>query len=220
MEIATAAGLPEPQSTASAAASQLNTDLDSFLLLLTAQITNQDPLEPMDSTTFISQLAQLTQVEQTIETNQNLEGIGRQLSSFNELSDVQLIGREVLVASEHLDLNFGEARVQFELLDNADKVSINILDKSGSVIKEIKNLPTSGGEKHTVTWDGLDSNDKLIEDGAYKFEVVSLDSESGRMPYVSYATTFVEELSFTYGQPKLLLRNSDEVSSSVILAVR
>lgn len=218
MEVASATS--QTQTASQSATSQLNTDLDAFLLLLTAQITNQDPLEPMDSTTFVSQLAQLTQVEQSIQTNQSLEGIGHQLSSFTELADVQLIGRDVLVATQNLDLNFGNATVQYELAENAQQVSINILDANGSVIKQISGLPTDGGTRHTVNWDGTDVGGGQLPDGVYRFEVISLNSELNRTSYSSYATTSVEELSFDNGQPRLVLRNTDEVSSSAVLAVR
>ena len=220
MEIGSTTNPVQTQTASTVASTQLKTDLDSFLLLLTAQITNQDPLEPMDSTTFVSQLAQLTQVEQSIETNSNLESISRQLASFNELSDVQLIGREVLVASETLDLNYGQATMQYQLFENADKVSIKILNESGSIIKEIVNLPTDAETKHKVIWDGLDSADQLVEDGAYRFEIEALDAESNQLSYSSYATTFVEEINFLNGLPILVLRNNDEVYSSAVLAVR
>jgi flagellar basal-body rod modification protein FlgD len=220
MEINSTSSITEPQTASSAATTQLNTDIDSFLTLLTAQISNQDPLEPMDSSTFVTQLAQLSQVEQAIATNTNLESIGQQLASFSELSDVQLIGREVLVPSESLDLSYGQATMEYQLFENANRVSINILDTNGSVLREIDGLPTDPGTKHTVTWDGLDNNGVQVEDGAYKFKVLSLDAESNQMAYTGYATTFVDELSFQNGQPTLLLRNKDEVSSSTVLAIK
>lgn len=220
MEVTGANNLPQAQGTSQAAASQLNTDLDSFLLLLTAQISNQDPLKPMDSTTFVSQLAQLTQVEQSIATNQNLENIRLQLSGFSELNDVQLIGRDVLVASDTLDLNFGGATMQFELYKNAEQVQINILDSDGAVIKEITDLPKFTGEKHTVNWDGFSNDGVEVDGGAYRFEVIALDGEANRLPYISFATTTVDELSFENGLSKLLLGNGDEVSSSAILAIK
>lgn len=60
-------------STADNAAASASLDYDSFLTLLIAQMQNQDPTEPMDSTEQIAQLATFSQVEQTIQTNKNLE---------------------------------------------------------------------------------------------------------------------------------------------------
>ena len=53
--------------------SQLGQDYETFLGLLVAQIQNQDPLEPMDATQFVSQIATLTQVEQSVNMNAQLE---------------------------------------------------------------------------------------------------------------------------------------------------
>jgi len=218
MEITAATG--QAQTASQSASTQLSSDLDNFLVLLTAQITNQDPLKPMDSTTFVSQLAQLTQVEQTIKTNTSLEDIGQKISGFTELSDVQLIGRDVLIPTDNLDLNYGQATIQYDLAEKASNVSINIIDQNGVVVKEITNLPNFTGTKHTVNWDGLGTGDVQLADGAYKFEVMALKADGTRAAYNSFATTYVEELNFVNGQPKLVLRNNDEVASSEILAVK
>ena len=213
----TQTGMP---TVASEAQTQLGLDLDNFLLLLTAQISNQDPLEPMDSTTFVSQLAQLSQVEQAIRTNDNLERLAQQLTSSNEFSDVQLIGREVVLASDKLDLSSGLAQIQYELSEEAQAVSINIIGLNGDVIREITGLPEAVGIRQTVDWDGLTAAGLQVADGAYTFEVAAVNSELNPVSYQSFAVTHVEELAFRNGQPTLLLRNDQEVSSGAILAVR
>ncbi|WP_275788903.1 flagellar hook assembly protein FlgD [Pararhizobium gei] len=68
---------------------------DSFLKLLVAQMKNQDPTEPMDSTQQIAQLATFSQVEQTIKTNTNLESL-LQRTSLSEANAV--IGKTVTSA--------------------------------------------------------------------------------------------------------------------------
>ena len=60
-------------SAADSASKKSMVDYDTFLTLLVAQMKNQDPTEPMDSTDQIAQLATFSQVEQTIQTNKNLE---------------------------------------------------------------------------------------------------------------------------------------------------
>lgn len=220
MEVTSQTNQTGTQTAASQSQAQLNLDLNNFLILLTSQITNQDPLEPMDSTTFVSQLAQLSQVEQAVTTNDNLERLGQQLASFNEFSDVQLIGREVVLASDRLDLNSGQAQIQYELESEAQHVSINIIGLNGDVIQEITNLPQAAGVRQTVDWDGLSADGLQVSDGAYAFEVVAINSEQDPVSYQSFAVTHVEELTFRNGEPTLLLRNDQEVSSGVILAVR
>ncbi|MGN6549666.1 MAG: flagellar hook assembly protein FlgD [Pararhizobium sp.] len=63
------------QTASSQAAGQLNVNYDTFLKLLIAQMQNQDPTNPMDPTQQVSQLATFSQVEQSIQTNKNLENL-------------------------------------------------------------------------------------------------------------------------------------------------
>lgn len=77
---------------ASAAQQQLTVDYDAFLQLMMAQMQNQDPTNPMDSTEQLSQLASFSQVEQTIQTNAKLETMLTNMS-FGQVDD--LIGRTV-----------------------------------------------------------------------------------------------------------------------------
>ncbi|KQS65125.1 flagellar basal body rod modification protein [Rhizobium sp. Leaf371] len=80
---------------AAAASSKANLNYDSFLKLLVAQMKNQDPTQPMDSTQQIAQLATFSQVEQTIQTNTNLESL-LQRTSLSEANAV--IGKTVTSA--------------------------------------------------------------------------------------------------------------------------
>lgn len=84
-------------STASKAAAKASLDYDSFLKLLIAQMKNQDPTNPMDATEQISQLATFSQVEQTIQTNSNLET----LITGNALTNASsYIGKTITSADE------------------------------------------------------------------------------------------------------------------------
>ncbi|MEP2979475.1 MAG: flagellar hook assembly protein FlgD [Lentilitoribacter sp.] len=80
------------QSTATAASNKAALDYDTFLQLLIAQMQNQDPTEPMDSSEQIAQLATFSQVEQTIETNKNLESL---LQSNSLATASAIIGKTV-----------------------------------------------------------------------------------------------------------------------------
>jgi flagellar basal-body rod modification protein FlgD len=80
------------QSNATTASNKASLDYDTFLQLLIAQMQNQDPTEPMDSSEQIAQLATFSQVEQTIETNKNLEAL-LQSNSLSQASAI--IGKTV-----------------------------------------------------------------------------------------------------------------------------
>ena len=144
-------------SAGSTARAQLSVDYESFLKLLTAQIQNQDPLEPMDSTTFVSQLAQLSQVEQSVQTNTNLEGISTQLAQASALSGVQMLGREVTTATEALVLEDGSARYEYRLDAPATQVTARVLASDGTLLREMTGLATGAEARHRIEWDGRDA---------------------------------------------------------------
>jgi flagellar basal-body rod modification protein FlgD len=91
MEILSAAAATSTQSASRKAA--LN--YDSFLRLLIAQMKNQDPTEPKDSTQYLSQLAAFSSVEQNVSTNQKLDAL---MASMQLNQSVSFIGRKVTSA--------------------------------------------------------------------------------------------------------------------------
>ncbi|WP_430513518.1 flagellar hook assembly protein FlgD [Pannonibacter phragmitetus] len=87
-----AAGAAQSQSASTAARDQLMLDYNAFLQLMMAQMKNQDPTEPVDSTQQLAQLASFSQVEQSIKMNTKLETMLANMS-FGQVDD--LIGRTV-----------------------------------------------------------------------------------------------------------------------------
>ena len=82
-------------STTTTAAASATVDYDAFLRLLTAQLQNQDPTNPADSTEYMAQLASFSNVEQAIQTNQKLDAL---LASQGLAQADGVIGRTVVSA--------------------------------------------------------------------------------------------------------------------------
>ena len=94
----TAADVANLGNNTNAASASLASDFDNFLVLLTTQLQNQDPLNPTDSTEFTNQLVQFSQVEQGINTNQKLDAL---LQQFNQTSDKPLA---LLASTQHIQV--------------------------------------------------------------------------------------------------------------------
>jgi flagellar basal-body rod modification protein FlgD len=202
-----------------AATSKLSADYDSFLQLLTAQVANQDPLAPMDSTTFVSQLAQLSQVEQSIQTNANLEQISSRLAASGALADMALIGRQVTLPSDTLNLAGGTAEFGYELAADAAIVGARITTADGTVVRELSDLPRSGGKLQTVAWDGRNNAGELVADGNYSIEIRALTNDETPVSVSTFTSALVEKLSFDTGQPILTLSNGETAHSGQVMAV-
>jgi len=112
-------------SAATTASNKAALDYDTFLTLLVQQMKNQDPTEPMDATEQIAQLATFSQVEQTIQTNTNLESL-LQSSTLNQAGSI--IGRTITSADETVSGVVEEVKVYSDgliaVLDTGDQVLV------------------------------------------------------------------------------------------------
>ena len=112
-------------SAAATASKKATLDYDTFLTLLVQQMKNQDPTEPMDATEQIAQLATFSQVEQTIQTNKNLESL-LQSSTLNQAGTI--IGRTITSADESVSGVIKEVQVFSDgliaILESGEKVLV------------------------------------------------------------------------------------------------
>ena len=112
-------------SAAATASKKATLDYDTFLTLLVQQMKNQDPTEPMDATEQIAQLATFSQVEQTIQTNKNLESL-LQSSTLNQAGTI--IGRTITSADESVSGVIKEVQVYSDgliaILESGEKVLV------------------------------------------------------------------------------------------------
>src|SRR5690242_8555320 len=105
----------DPTATQSAAAKTLAGNFDTFLTLLTTQLQNQDPLNPMDSNQFTQQLVEFSQVEQQINTNDNLKTLISLGQSRSAADAVGYLGKAVTVSNGDAALANGTANWNYQL---------------------------------------------------------------------------------------------------------
>jgi len=169
--------------TAAAAAMKKETGLnkDDFLGLLVTQLKNQDPLNPQDSSQFVTQLAQLSQVEQTYNINNNLQALLSVQNSANSLSSVSLIGKVVTAQGSQVALTSGSpSTVGMNLPSDVTQVSVQIKDASGKVVRTLTQGATAAGNS-SMTWDGRGDGDKVLPSGTYTFTVSGTDASGEKV---------------------------------------
>ncbi|MEH6545274.1 MAG: flagellar hook capping FlgD N-terminal domain-containing protein [Sneathiella sp.] len=182
------AGLGLVNSAANTASTNLASNFDDFLTLLTTQLTNQDPLNPTDSNEFTNQLVNFTNVEQNIATNQNLEAL-LQLQQLNQQNGtasamINYLGKTVgsylnvaaldeTGASWNIDLGSGAASVEYE-----------VYDVNGTKVYSEEASGASAGAQ-VFSWDGEQTSGATAGDGQY-YLVVKAESAGGNTVDVSY----------------------------------
>jgi flagellar basal-body rod modification protein FlgD len=144
---------------------------DRFLKLLVAQMNNQDPLNPLDNAQVTSQMAQINTVTGINGLNDTVTQLIGQFTRLESMQAAQLTGRSVLVAGKTMTLGeSGNAVAGLELDLPADKVTVEIKDANGQVVREMQ----LGKKDMGVTrfeWDGKTAAGERAPAGDYTFSV-------------------------------------------------
>jgi flagellar basal-body rod modification protein FlgD len=157
---------------ASKAKTGLADSFDTFLTLLTAQLQNQDPLKPMDSTEFTSQLVQFTSVEQQIAQNENLENILAAQRSSAASSAVGYLGKSAIANTDQAGLVNGRASWTLNLPSTPNSLDLSIVDANGRVVATGAGAIAAG--EQTIAWDGKSFNgQQLPNGGVYSLRVTA-----------------------------------------------
>lgn len=148
-----------------------------FLKLLTTQLKNQDPLNPMDNAQTTSQLAQISTVDGITQLNATLKTLMGSMQSSEALQAATLVGHAVLVPGTGMQVISGQAAGGVELASAADKVNVTITDKNGLEIKRIDLGALTAGT-HEFVWDGKNESGTAVADGMYKVSVTAYKGDT------------------------------------------
>lgn len=152
---------------------------DDFLRLFVTKLRHQDPLNPMEDSAFIAQLAQFSSLEQLTQVNESLNAsiswdiLNNQ--TINNSIAAQLIGTEVLAELNELYLDTDNApRISYELPDEVESVTLTITDGFGNVIRTIERKDVSAG-RNEIIWDGKDDDGERAAEGSYNITMTAVD---------------------------------------------
>ncbi len=141
-----------------------------FLTLLTTQLKNQDPLNPMENAEVTSQLAQMSTVDGIERLNKMFQSFVDNQSASDSMQAAALVGRGVLVEGKKLSLTESGAIGGFELDAPADKVVLSIKDASGLEVKQIQLDNVEAGSQNFI-WDGTANDGAQAAQGVYTIEM-------------------------------------------------
>jgi flagellar basal-body rod modification protein FlgD len=178
-------------------------DKEDFMMLLMKQLSYQDPLNPMDSTEFTTQLTQFSSLEELNNINSTLEDVLSFQNSMQNAAVADLIGKTVKISGDDLSLN-GTATVDFKLLGDASSVKINIMDSSGKLVWS-KDLGAQQAGNLTYVWDGQDLLGNQAADGTYTFEIQATDQKGNPVELKTRSSGTVTGISFDNGVTYLVL---------------
>jgi flagellar basal-body rod modification protein FlgD len=183
------------------ARSTLSANMDTFLKLLTSQLQNQDPLSPMDTNQFTQQLVMYSQVEQQIQTNDNLSSLIAMQKSAAGSNAVGYLGRTAYTQGGSTSLADGAANWRYTMPNDAATVTLTVADANG------KTVYTTTGEgdlgNHDFTWDGKNSAGVAQANGTYTLSISAKAADGTALTPTIEGVGVVKELDMSTATPQV-----------------
>ncbi len=193
----------------------VSSDFETFLKMLTVQMQNQDPLNPMEASDFAVQLATFSGVEQQVQTNQLLSGMSSQIGMLGLSQFAGWVGMEVRAP---VPAYFGGDPITLapEIPDAADRATLVVRNAMGTEV-ERRDIPLSGDP---IQWAGFSEAGTPLPAGHYSFELISHEGDKflSTDPVLTYSR--VVETRAEGGQVMLVLQGGGRVPADRVSGLR
>lgn len=211
-----AAAAPQPgESAPQTGTTTLSSDFETFIKMLTVQMQNQDPLNPMESSEFAVQLATFSSVEQQVQTNALLTTLNSQIGA---LGVAQLSGWVGMEARVEMPVVFDGTPVPATLRTDplADAAELVVRDAQGAVVSR-RSVSPEGGE---TLWAGTDSFGNPLPAGTYTLTVESYAAGEPIAEHPAEIHTTIVEARNDSGEPVLIMEDGQAVTADRVLGLR
>ncbi|MFC7702624.1 flagellar hook capping FlgD N-terminal domain-containing protein [Plastorhodobacter daqingensis] len=215
MDVTNVTASPAPVAAAPAAPPVISSDFETFLKMLTVQMQNQDPLNPMQSSDFAVQLATFSGVEQQVQTNQLLQGLSSQMGLMGMSQIAGWVGMEVRAAvPAHFNGDPIELTTQIPAI--ADRSILVVRNEMGTVVEE-RSIPVT---TQTMEWAGFSDGGTPFPSGHYSFEVLNYEGE--RLIGATAVSTYgrVTEARSEGGKVMLVMAGGGRVPVEAVTGLR
>ena len=188
-------------------------NFDAFLLLLTTQLKNQSPLDPLDTNQFTQQLVQFASVEQQLKQNETLSALLAATKASATSNAAGFIGMQVTADGATSRLSGGSAKWVLNAARNASQAVLTIRDKSGGVVATRTTALTAGAQ--SFAWDGKTSTGAAAPEGDYTLTVTALDAAGQGVSVKTEIAGRVDAVDMTGDAPQLVVGSTRVPMSSV-----
>jgi flagellar basal-body rod modification protein FlgD len=190
---------------------------ETFLRLLTEQLQNQDPLDPMKNEDFVAQLAQFSSLEQLVGLQSTMEAVYLGIASMNNATMANLLGTEVVALGDTFRYDgAGDQVLHFDAAASFDSATVTITNSDGKVVDTIE-IGGHGDGEFTVAWDGQDLDGQPLPEGEYTFTISATTAEGTSVEVDTLVVGIVDEMDYSTGMPQPSI---DGVSVSLDSIVR
>jgi flagellar basal-body rod modification protein FlgD len=177
-------------------------NFQTFLTLLTTQLQNQDPTNPLDTNQFTQQLVEFAQVEQQLQSNSQLATLVSLQQSAQSTQALSFVGDTVTVNGNTSQLTGGEASWTFNSPQPAS-ATVNITNASGQLVYTGSMTLQTGS--NTFNWNGQGSNGTQSPDGTYTATVTAQSASGQAVSITSQITGVVTSVNLETNPPQLMI---------------
>jgi flagellar basal-body rod modification protein FlgD len=198
------------------ASAMLSSDFETFLRMMTAQVQNQDPLNPVDSSDYATQLATFSSVEQQVLTNDLLRGMASALTGNVLQQASSWIGMDALARAPVVYDGATPVTIRPDYAEGADAAQLVVRDAEGEIVQsfDIADTPKE------VVWTGVGEDGTPLPAGIYKLEVNSYEGETLLEGITPQAFTRITEIRSEGEQILVRLADGTEVPSGLVSGLR
>ena len=193
---------------------QLVGSFDTFLQLLTTQLKNQSPTDPLDVNQFTQQLVQYSTVEQQIQSNEHLEDLLATMAAANVVSFANYIGKEIEATGSVAELANGSATWTYETDSDVSEAFVQVSDENGNVV--YSELTSLGSGEGTFSWDGRSNDGSLNSPGFYQVSIAGNVGGLNQLISTKGVAGVVDSVDLTGSQPSLTVNGTVVPMSSVV----
>jgi flagellar basal-body rod modification protein FlgD len=205
-------------SLSSTAGSTLAGNFQTFLTLLTTQLQNQNPLDPLDTNQFTQQLVQFAGVEQQLRTNDQLTTLVSLQQTAQSTQALGFVGKTAVVDGSTTNLVNGAANWNLSVPSNSN-VAITIANSTGQNVFS-GNYPVTAGNNQAFAWDGKGNDGTQWPAGNYTLNASGKDSTGNNVGIPSEVQGVVDSVDLTASPPLLSIGGQSYTTDQIRRVVR
>ena len=211
--------LPASSSSSSAAGTnalasqQIAGNFQSFLTLLTTQLKNQNPLDPLDTNQFTQQLVEFAGVQQQLNTNSQLTTLVSLQQTAQSTQALTFVGKTAVVKGDTAALTSSTATWDLNVASNST-VNISIANSSGQTVFTGQ-YSANAGNNQPFTWNGKGTDGTQWPDGQYKLTATAADSAGNSVAVSTQIEGVVSSVDLTQSPPLLSINGQTYTVSQI-----
>src|SRR3984885_3666664 len=183
------------------ASQQIAGNFQSFLTLLTTQLQNQNPLDPLDTNQFTQQLVEFAGVQQQLNTNDSLATLVSLQQTAQSTQALGFVGKTAVVDGSTTNLVNSAANWNLSVPTNSN-VAITIANTTGQNVFS-GNYPVTAGANQAFAWDGKGNDGTQWPDGKYTMTATALDASGNPVAVSTQIQGVVNSVDLTQSPPLL-----------------